>query len=396
MAIESLGSGLVMPFAVLYLHEVRGFPLELAGSLLGLPALVALLVVGPGGSLIDHLGARGVVVAGMIAQFLGNVTLAFATTPIVAVAGFILIGLAFGVFWPAFNTLIATVVPSPIRQRYYGLNFAMVNLGVGIGGALGGLFVDVTRPATFTTIYLVNAASFLAPLAVVLGPLRHVTGRVPAPPELAPTSRRPAYLTMLRDPALAPLAILSFVATFVGYAQLEAGLTAFARFTAEVSTRVIGFAFAANTVVIVLLQIVVLQAIEGRRRTRVLLLMSGVWAVAWILLGLSGLVPGTLGAAILVAGCAAVFGFGETLLQPTLPAITNDLAPDHLRGRYNAVLSASFQSAALAGPVIAGLLLARGQARVYLVVLLAGCALLAVLVLRVLERRIPPHANGVG
>ena len=85
-----------------------------------------------------------------------------------------------------------------------------------------------------------------------------------------------------------------------------------------------------------MLQLFVLQRIEGRRRTRVILVLCAIWAVSWSCLGLAGLVPGTFAAAALVVACAGIFGLGETLLQPTIPAITNDLSPDHLRGRYNA------------------------------------------------------------
>ena len=56
--------------------------------------------------------------------------------------------------------------------------------------------------------------------------------------------------------------------------------------------------------------------------------------------------PAPSGATLLVAACASVFAFGETLLQPTIPALVNDLAPDHLRGRYNALSSGAFQLAA--------------------------------------------------
>ena len=66
------------------------------------------------------------------------------------------------------------------------------------------------------------------------------------------------------------LTALTFLATFVGYGQLEAGFPAYARQVSEVSTDVIGFAFAVNTAVIVLLQFLVLRVITGRRRTRVL------------------------------------------------------------------------------------------------------------------------------
>ena len=63
---------------------------------------------------------------------------------------------------------------------------------------------------------------------------------------------------------------------------MEAGFPAFARQVSQVSTGVIGFAFAVNTAVIVGLQFFVLRRITGRRRTRVLIVMCALWAVAWI------------------------------------------------------------------------------------------------------------------
>ena len=72
VGIESFGRGLVLPFGVVYLHEVRQFPLELAGTLLGLPALVALFVVWPGGALIDRLGPRLVIILCALAQIIGT------------------------------------------------------------------------------------------------------------------------------------------------------------------------------------------------------------------------------------------------------------------------------------------------------------------------------------
>jgi hypothetical protein len=126
---------------------------------------------------------------------------------------------------------------------------------------------------------------------------------------------------------MATVTVLSFVSSYVGYSQLNAGMPAYARGVGEVSTRALGLAFAANTLVIVLLQLAVLRRIEGRRRTRVIAVMGLVWAVAWVCLGLSGLVPGTLGATLLVAGCASIFAFGETLLQPTIRLLSTTSLP---------------------------------------------------------------------
>jgi MFS family permease len=161
-----------------------------------------------------------------------------------------------------------------------------------------------------------------------------------------------------------------------------------------VSTQGLGIAFACNTLVIVLLQLVVLQRIEGHRRTRVMVAMSAVWALSWVLLGASGLVPGTLGATLLVAACASVFALGETLLQPTLPAITNDLATDRLRGRSNALASIAFQLPMVVAPPVAGWLIGHDLQLLYVAGLVVGCAAVAVLTVGRLEPQLSAVANG--
>ena len=395
VAVETLGTGLVLPFGFIYLHEVLGFTIETAGSLLAVPAIAGMAVVGPAGALIDRLGARRIILAGMTAQMLGNVVLAFSATPLTAALALGLLGAAGGVFWPGFNAMIGAVVPSAIRQRYFGVNFTLVNLGIGIGGLLSGSIVDVHRPGTFIAIYLGNALSFLAPLGVLLGPLRHVSGKVDHPVnELDGSPVRTSYLDVLRDKAVVPVIALTFLSAFVGYAQAEAGFTAYARLVGQVSTRTIGYAFAANTATIVLLQLLVLQRIEGRRRTRVILVLSALWAVSWLMTGVSGLIPGSSAAAVLIIGGFSVFALGETLLQPTIPAITNDLSPDHLRGRYNAVMAGAFQLAAVTGPVMAGIMLGARFNVAFIGMLIVGCAVMALIALAV-ERRIPAQANGI-
>jgi MFS family permease len=303
----------------------------------------------------------------------------------------VLIGVNFGVSWVGFNALIASVVEGELRQQYFGVNFALVNLGIGVGGIVGGFYVDVGSPDTFTVIFLVDAATSLIPMALLLGPIRHV--RTQSEPSDADTGTG-GYREILRQPAVLWITLLTFIAMFIGYGQMEAGFPAYAREVAEVSTRVIGFAFAVNTAVIVLLQFTVLTRITGRRRTRVMIVMAGVWVAAWLLLGAAGLLPDTLTAAIGVLAFMGVFAFGETLLQPTVPAIYNDLASDHNRGRYNAINSAAFQGGAITGPIAAGLLLANDLDAVYIAVMVIGCIGIGGLALA-LERRLPTSANGV-
>ena len=394
VAIQTLGRGLTLPFTIIYLHEVRGFDLGLSGALMSLIAITGLIVTGPGGTLIDRYGARAVLLSGLAAMIAGCTLLAFATHPAVAAVALVLIGVNFGVSWPGFNALIATVVQGELRQQYFGINFALVNLGIGVGGIVGGFYIDVDSPETFTTIFLIDAATSLIPVALLLGPLRHVRPQVHASDDGADTATNGGYREILRQPAVIWVTLLTFLAMFIGYGQMEAGFPAYARQVAEVSTRVIGFAFAINTAVIVLLQFTVLKYITGKRRTRVMWVMALVWACAWLILGAAGLLPGTVTAAIGVLAFMGVFAFGETLLQPTIPAVYNDLASDRNRGRYNAINSAAFQGGAITGPIAAGLLLDHDLDAWYIGIMVVGCLGIGLLASG-LERRLPANANGI-
>jgi MFS family permease len=394
VAFEFIGTGLVLPFWVVYLHEIRGFSLDLVGVLIASMSAAGVVTSIPGGTLIDHIGPRRTMVGVLVSAVIGNVVMAFADSLPLAVLGVAIVGGGFGLGWPASQAMISSVVPSEIRARYFGMNFSLLNLGIGIGGVLGGFIVDVERTVTFQAMYLGDAVSYFPALFLLLVPLRHVGGRAEFSEDHTGDAKV-SYLTVLRAPAMGTLCVLMFVSAFIGYAQLNAGMPAYARAIGEVSTRGLGFAFAANTLVIVLLQLLVLQRIEGRRRTRVIVVMAMVWAVSWALLGASGLAPGTWAATFFVAACASVFALGETLLQPTMPAIVNDLAPDHLRGRYNGLTAGSFQAASILGPLVAGFLIGHGMHVEYLVLLVAGCGLVAWLSVARLERQLTDRANGL-
>jgi MFS family permease len=390
-AISTLGRGMTLPFTIIYMHEVRGISLDVAGLLMGLIAGVALLITIPVGSLTDRLGARVVVLFGSAAQLLGALVLAFATTVPSLVVAVVLLGISFGIGWPAFNAMIAGIVSGRLRTQFFGINFALVNLGIGVGGIVSGFLVDVDRPGTFTAIFLADAACMLVPILLLLGPLRRVAGR---PEQVTTGTADGGYLAILRNPAVRWITLLTFLSSFVGYGQMEAGFPAFARQVSEVSTRTIGLAFAANTAVIVCCQFLVLRRIDGHRRTRVFLVLVGLWSAAWLLLGATGLVAGTLVAAVGVVMFHVLFGLGETVLQPTVPAIVNDLASTRDRGRYNAVSAGAFQVGAVTAPVVAGWMLDRRLGGAFIALIVGCLALVAVLALA-LERRISPEVNGI-
>src|SRR5215210_7392233 len=222
VVVDALGSGFVLPFAVVYLHEVRHLPLETVGVVLAVPALVALVALGPIGTLIDRLGPRRVQLVALLVQAVGSALLAFVQDAAQAAVAMGLIGVGHAAFWPASQSLVAAVVPSSIRQRYYGTNLTLLNAGIGVGGRTSGLIVSAEHPWTFTAIYLLDAVSFLAPVTVLAWPLRHVGNAVEhgaAPEAEAGGAAASTYRAVLADPVFRSMLAVTFFSAFVGYAQ---------------------------------------------------------------------------------------------------------------------------------------------------------------------------------
>jgi MFS family permease len=95
------------------------------------------------------------------------------------------------------------------------------------------------------------------------------------------------------------------------------------------------------------------------------------------------------------ASAALVFALGETLLSPSVAPIVNDLAPDRLRGRYNALYTLAWTSGFIVGPLIAGAALGAGQATPFFLGLIAVCCLGAFGAHR-LRARLPAGVDLVG
>ena len=78
VAIQLFGRGMTLPFTVIYLHEVRGIGLDVAGLVMAWIFTVGVLLTGPGGVWVDKYGARVVILVGCVVHMAGVLLLAFA------------------------------------------------------------------------------------------------------------------------------------------------------------------------------------------------------------------------------------------------------------------------------------------------------------------------------
>ena len=106
---SAFGNGVVWPFLLIYLHNVRGFGLGTAGLALAVMNVTA-VVVGPAvGTLLDFVGARAILAASMAISVVGSLSYVFVRHPWQAFAAGAITGLGNATFWPANSSMIAAL-----------------------------------------------------------------------------------------------------------------------------------------------------------------------------------------------------------------------------------------------------------------------------------------------
>jgi MFS family permease len=366
-AVAALGTGLILPLTLIYLHQVRGIRLPVVGILLAMQAAVGLVAVPFSGALMDRIGARKVLAGALIGQAVGSVGLAWTHSVLTAIPVMVILGASTAPRFPAFMTLLAGLSPRPDeQQRAFAVNFTVLNAGVGIGGGIGAAVASVHHPATFQAMFLGNAVCCLL-FTVVLSNLPDIR-----PPQAA-QGAKVGYRDVLANRPLRAVVIATLVLAFTGYAALDTGLPAFATVEAHVSVRVVALSLTANTVLIVGAQLFVLRLVRVLRRSRALAMIGLIWAVSWAIFGLAGLsLPHGVRIACILA-FAALFGLGETFMAPTISPLVNSLADDRTRGRANALSTGVYSLAFVVSPTISTGLIAAGLAGLWIGLLSLGC-----------------------
>ena len=156
---SSLGSGLTLPFLYVYLAEVRGFPTATVGLMFAWMGLLGFATAPIGGTLIDRLGPRPVMVAGLVVEascvfLLGHIETVWQGFIIASLIVIGTVGL-----WPAATAMLTRMVPPEAREKVYGLNFMLMNLGLGVGGMISAFIVDTESLESFQVLYLIDAIS---------------------------------------------------------------------------------------------------------------------------------------------------------------------------------------------------------------------------------------------
>jgi MFS family permease len=142
-------------------------PVALIQTASSLPVLLFAVPAGAVGDLVDRrrflLLAQTFMLLAALA--LGVLALAGLVTPVVLLA--LVFALGAGQAWtsPTWQTLQPELVPAAERPQAIALGSVNMNLSRAVGPAIGGLLVAATSVGS---VFLINAASFLAVIVVIL------------------------------------------------------------------------------------------------------------------------------------------------------------------------------------------------------------------------------------
>jgi MFS family permease len=351
-ALSAFGLGFTVPYLYVYVAQVRGLGAMTAGLVLAVFAVAALVVLPFAGRVIVRRGPLPVLLAALVTAAVGALSLGLAGNATAVLLSAAALGAGQAVMQPALATMIVDCSTADTRSRDFALQFFLQNLGLGVGGLIGGHLVDSTRVDSFTLLFSIEAAVFLGLVAVM------ATVRMPRAPRVegAPAGTgRAGWRQLLGNRAMVQLSVLGFVLFFACYGQFDSGLSAYGIEKAGISTSALGTALAANTLMIVVAQFAVLKFVERRRRSRVIAAVGLIWAVAWVAAGYAGLGHGSreMATAAFVS-TYALFGLGEAMLSPTLAPLVADLAPSGMAGQYNSAFALVKQLALAVGPAVGG------------------------------------------
>jgi MFS family permease len=377
-ALNYFGYGLIVPFEIIYLSQIRGFSTSTAGLVLAATMGTAAIVTPPTGALLDRYSAKAIVVAGSLASAAGYAAFAFVEVPWQAFACSIISGAGIGLAGTASRQLVFTLVNREQRAASVALARVAGNFGLGFGATVAGFIVAAAAQqlSSFQLLYFFDAATYAGFALIVLAAVQ-VPPRVTVAVAAANGS---GFRAVVRDRLFVTVMAANLVLVVVGHTFFSNVLSPFAEAHTPIGPASIGIVFLLNTAFVVIAQIPAARVVTRMRRTHAFAAATTLFAVALLAVLPATLTHSELIATTLLAGVAIVFAIGECFHLVVLGPLVADMAPAHLLGRYLSVFGLIFTASQALGPAIGGFLLQASPDAVWwggaLAAVLAGAVLL--------------------
>lgn len=339
--VNRLGS-FIFPFLSLVLSREFGLPtVQVAGLVMayGVGSLVSIML---GGVLTDTLGRRRTMLVSLFGS--GSVAVVLGLAPSVKVFIPLLVCLAFltDLYRPASSALISDSLPSSERGLGYAALRMAMNLGFFVGMGVGGVLVDWN----WRVMFVADGLTTLACGAVIF---RYVTETRPQPLSaeisalpMTPVRSGPTNPWRDRTFLLLCLSTLLFAVTvFADFTVLPLTVIRTAGYPAWVFGLITGL----NGLLIAVFEVSATAALRGFRRLRLA-------AVGALVAGVGFAVTGLVMHWVCFVIAVTLWTAGEILMAPQQMSFAADWSPPVARGRYLAMINATWSLGAAISPAL--------------------------------------------
>ncbi|MFD1739265.1 MDR family MFS transporter [Bacillus salitolerans] len=342
MVINVVGSSFLWPLNVIYIHDVLGKSLTMAGVVLMLNSASGVVGNLVGGFLFDRFGGYRSILIGVIITSLSAIGLVWNHSWPYYVVFLMFLGLGSGMVFPSMYAMAGSVWPEGGRKPFNSMYVAQ-NIGVAVGAALGGFVANISFELTFIANAGMYALFFL--LAIFSFKGIHVE-------KTKQTSILEQKLTIKNKTKFTALLVLciGYMLSWMAYVQWQSNIASYTQ-DLNISLNQYSLLWTINGALIVLAQPFVSTIVRVFAKT----------LKSQIILGLIIFI----GSFVIVSNATQFTGFvvamviltiGEMFVWPAVPTVANELAPKGREGFYQGVVNSAATGGRMLGPVVGGLM----------------------------------------
>jgi MFS family permease len=336
------GNSMVFPFVALYLHNERGLPMSLVGTIFLARGLFTGAANVIGGMLSDRFGRKRLLLAVLGFNVVTYVILAFligfaAPVWIIALVYIVAQG---GIVNPTISAIVADLSPAGRLAEAYAVVRIGGNVGFALGPAIGGFLIAII---SYGWLLAISAGMYVIITVLIIFFLRESFSGSKTGVSLRST------LAVAGDRPFVVFALVS-VLLVLSIGHLGSTLSVFTVERLGFTTAQYGLLLTANGLMVVLLQYPVTHLVNKLPKARGLALGSLFYVLGWSSFGwVNGFGLGIL--------AIMVITLGEVTLVPISSAVVAEAAPEDRRGRYMGFFALSQTLGYSLSPLFGGVLL---------------------------------------
>ncbi len=342
MVINVTGSSFLWPLNAIYIHDVLGKSLTMAGVVLMLNSASGVIGNLIGGYMFDKFGGYRSILIGVITTMFAGIGLVWNHEWSFYVVFLIFLGFGSGLVFPSMYALAGSVWPEGGRKTFNAMYIAQ-NIGVAIGASLGGFVAGYSFELTF----IANALMYGLFFVLALISYKKIHGDQSKQMNILQQS-----ITIKNKTKYKALLVLcsGYVLCWMAYVQWQSNIAAHTQ-NLGVSLHEYSLLWAINGALIVLAQplvSIVVRVVAKTLKSQIIIGLA-IFIVSFIFVSNATQFTGFCVAMIILT-------IGEMFVWPAVPTVANELAPKGREGFYQGVVNSSATGGRMLGPVVGGIM----------------------------------------